>query len=348
MAWWVVLGHIAYVFGDHWGKLSSNGSAVDVFIILSGFVITLLLSQTRESYGPFLTRRWFRLFPVYGAVLAASVLTLSIQQYGLTANPFLTTLESPRQLMRENILLAAQSQPLAHLAAHATLLHGLIPRSLLPYADLTLIGQAWSLSVEWQYYLLAPLVAWLIATRRWFSLTALALVLIGLRFVPGYHGVGAYLPNVVHWFIAGIGSFYLWNTHRLGMLPQTARKALPAALGLAALAGILTKQPALVIWAAMLTHLLNLAPKTTAPLANLLTHPILQRLGATSYPVYVAHMLVLYLAMALLAPLQTMPLLWSAALVLLTCAATHLLATLLHTRIELPGMALGRKFSRPT
>ncbi|MST94839.1 MAG: acyltransferase, partial [Pedosphaera sp.] len=40
------------------------GMAVDIFLILSGFVIFNLLDRG-ETYGVFITRRFFRLFPAF-------------------------------------------------------------------------------------------------------------------------------------------------------------------------------------------------------------------------------------------------------------------------------------------
>ena len=46
-----------------------------------------------------------------------------------------------------------------HLLAHILLLQGVLPQGLLPYAYVTLLGPAWSLSTEWQFYLLIGLIA---------------------------------------------------------------------------------------------------------------------------------------------------------------------------------------------
>src|SRR4026209_1050430 len=65
LAMWVFATHILEL-----GPYASAAAlirahlAVDIFIILSGFVIFHLLS-TGEDYRAFITRRWFRLFPVF-------------------------------------------------------------------------------------------------------------------------------------------------------------------------------------------------------------------------------------------------------------------------------------------
>ena len=47
--------------------------AVMIFVILSGFVITHLVVEKHEPYGPYLGRRALRIFPIYlFALLLAS------------------------------------------------------------------------------------------------------------------------------------------------------------------------------------------------------------------------------------------------------------------------------------
>jgi len=84
MAFWVVLAHTFMTFDlflpKSLGKVLNVAYAVEVFIILSGFVIFLLLDKKHESYRHFITRRFFRLFPVYWVLLIIAVLSLPAQQ----------------------------------------------------------------------------------------------------------------------------------------------------------------------------------------------------------------------------------------------------------------------------
>ena len=94
MSLWVVLGHALHAVGfpggdPLWVKpFLANGLAVDVFIILSGFVVTRLLDEKRESYGVYITRRFFRLFPAYVACLLLSVFMLDLVVEALSASRF--------------------------------------------------------------------------------------------------------------------------------------------------------------------------------------------------------------------------------------------------------------------
>ena len=88
MAWWVVIGHVLYVFSDRLGQLSHNVSPVYVFVILSGFVIMALLDNKHERYTSYIVRRFFRLFPVYALLLVITALTLEWQHWAIITAPF--------------------------------------------------------------------------------------------------------------------------------------------------------------------------------------------------------------------------------------------------------------------
>ncbi|MBC8038204.1 MAG: acyltransferase family protein, partial [Rhizobiales bacterium] len=80
LAAWVVIGHVFKHSGYApdalypFPLLGDPGMPVDVFIILSGFVIFSLLDHKHEGYWPFITRRFFRLFPLFLVVLLVSAM----------------------------------------------------------------------------------------------------------------------------------------------------------------------------------------------------------------------------------------------------------------------------------
>ena len=94
LALWVVIGHtiLHSGFSDKFmgplKLLAMPTLAVDVFIILSGFVIFFLLDKGPVSYSQFLIKRWFRLAPLLLAVLIVSALTLNQQLNVIQASPF--------------------------------------------------------------------------------------------------------------------------------------------------------------------------------------------------------------------------------------------------------------------
>ncbi|HUN97489.1 MAG TPA: acyltransferase family protein, partial [Bradyrhizobium sp.] len=70
LAWIVVLSHLVqtsdvYAHGLGPAALRAGQMAVLVFIIISGFVITHLVTERPEPYGSYLIRRFMRIFPLF-------------------------------------------------------------------------------------------------------------------------------------------------------------------------------------------------------------------------------------------------------------------------------------------
>jgi peptidoglycan/LPS O-acetylase OafA/YrhL len=213
LAWWVVMDHLlgtaGYGLSELPGPLKlirSGWLAVDVFIILSGLVVTILLNGQSVSYPAFIIRRFFRLVPVYLPCLLFGWLGMYLTErtYGLL--PGFPGREMFMQRWGET-----ESHLAGHVMAHLSLLHGAIPNQILPYSGGALLDPAWSISLEWQFYLIAPFV---IALGRrstgWFLGLSLFAVLGGMiqRHV-GEFDFGSFLPGKLHMFWLGIVSFYL-------------------------------------------------------------------------------------------------------------------------------------------
>ncbi len=124
---------------------------VDVFFVLSGFLITRILLSERERpeyWSRFYRRRGSRILPAFLAVLAVVVAILKWTQ--------------PQVRLSWGVVL-----PAVFFLENWTVLTG---------ATMPLLEHAWSLAVEEQYYLVWPLLAWKMP-RRW--LLGLSLGLVG-------------------------------------------------------------------------------------------------------------------------------------------------------------------------
>lgn len=170
MAWWVVAAHIAILTGifslapAYLGPLWRATVAVNVFIMLSGFVIThLQLSASRQSYGRYLTRRAFRLWPAYLLGLIPMIAIPALYKY-----PFVELPWHSDHAFNVEAYQSVQENIAPHVMLHLTMLHGLVPSELLKHADSSLLSPAWSLSLEWQFYMVAPLlIALMLRSLRW-------------------------------------------------------------------------------------------------------------------------------------------------------------------------------------
>lgn len=205
MALWVFVTHVTTMATiqvqkyDGLGMLFANGEfAVGVFIVLSGFVITLNLMKERNA-GDFFIRRALRLFPVYWICLIASVLVLDLSIRVLTEFPW----SAPRLMDRIQYLQDSKKYLVPHLLAHVLLLHGLIPDRILPSSSFAFMGQAWSLTLEWQYYLVAPLLFWFM-TRIKPGYLPKALVVLALIVVSRKSPQSSFLLSYLWLFAIGV------------------------------------------------------------------------------------------------------------------------------------------------
>lgn len=174
LAWFVVLVHVTICcgwFGPNWNGRSVLSevaqSALNLYILLSGYAITRLLVVKREPYWEYVWRRACRIVPAYWVALSAAIALNGWLAANLRRLP-----PTPDTELLVMICELGASRIWIDSALHYTLLHGLAPVPLLPWAPFTFLGVAWSLSLEWQFYVIAPL-ALLFASRSRYALAFL-------------------------------------------------------------------------------------------------------------------------------------------------------------------------------
>ncbi len=343
LALWVLIGHaagLAELGSTGFGHFLQRGDlAVDVFIILSGFVITLALNKRPTSWSAFMRDRFRRLMPAYFVTLAVAVCLLPyqgvlFQQMG-TFDPQ-TVSEWSRQQSLE-----VQGLPY-HLFLHVTMLHGVVPiapgqEAIAP----ALLPVAWSLSLEWQFYVIAPaLHRLLFRVKAPLALLVTAAACVGTvifnRLFHAEFPSDSALPAKFGLFFLGIYSASL-----ISCFSQTGKSEVGRCLMHASpVVWLFTASVPIGLWVFVMGTILNLAgdsARIEARIASsILKHRILMWIGARSYSLYLCHMLVQWLVLgAIIAVLpQAKPILRFALLLPISAACSLITAHFMERFLE--------------
>jgi peptidoglycan/LPS O-acetylase OafA/YrhL len=339
LAWTVVISHIWV-----WGGLSAislgraGHYAVEVFIVISGFVITNLIIEKHEPYPIYIARRFLRIYPVYVVCLTLGILATPLGIDALLHYP----LSRPHVVEHFSKELAGYREQLwPHVLLHLTMFHGATPNTILQEAQYIFLPPAWSLSLEWQFYLVAPAAVWA-AQRRGWNIALAVVALIGVwtfrREMFGHFYKPSFLPGAGILFLIGIGT-------RLAIDKLPELRSYPT-LAILIVFGITITQRDLLpiaIWVAMVAYILQ--PRKWA----MLDGRIALWAGARSYSVYLVHypimLLTMWVAVKVLGLSGWETLLVSgSATILLTIAA----AELIYWLVEKPVIGFGKTLGRPS
>ncbi|MBK6802699.1 acyltransferase [Novosphingobium sp.] len=287
-AWGVVLYHIRLSLVSVLPEpvidaLGKGYLAVDLFFILSGFVIWYNYAARLQMGGwhearLFLWRRFARVWPLHGAILGAFVVFAAM------------LLATGRD---------TSGYPLAELPLHILLIQnwGLTD-------ELAWNHPAWSISTEFAAYLLFPL---LVFAARWDRLSSRVLLALAALLAAGLHllfaltgrdSLGADIARMGLWrclagFVMGMILCLLWQRWR-DAWRRVAPAAATACAAIVASAWTLDLPETGWVPAAFLTGLLALA-LGRGPLARIMGSPALTWLGEISYSTYLAHFLLFIL-----------------------------------------------------
>lgn len=277
----VILFHLGY------GAFSGGYVGVDVFFVISGFLITshlkAELDENRLSIVDFYERRARRLLPALFAVLVVTLaLGLVVLMPDELADLGLSTIATA--LFGSNILFWQQ---LSYFA---------------PAIELKPLAHTWSLAVEEQYYLLFPLFLW--AIHKWgraryaWPVWIVAILSLAASFVgvaQGWTGTYYLLPTRAWELLAG--SLLALGAFHLGALDRHR-----AAIGVVGLAGVVLPVFLLgpnspfpgwnALWPVVGTALVLHAGSgggTAGPVTRMLGWAPLVAIGKISYSLYLWH-----------------------------------------------------------
>jgi peptidoglycan/LPS O-acetylase OafA/YrhL len=341
-------------FSNSFGALkSAGGLSVKCFIIISGFVIFFLIDTRREPYPLYITRRGFRIFPVGIVLFLCAVLC-----WPLAHDNFLKCTDlgwfPPEGIAGQVQNNLSYNQHLgSHVLAHLLMLHGVIPEHLLHGSPVAFLAPEWSLSLEWQFYLAAPLWFFLFATASaWKRLLMYALCLATIlfcnHFFSSYNEMNAVLPFHLEFFFCGIISYFLYrwlirtDTQREAVFPITVIMCVATYKWSGRGTGMIPYMAWAAFFALMLEPVSSVWSRYITPI---FTNPVSLWLGKISYSIYLSHWLVLTITQWTLLSCfphvtQTRHLLLLAPL---TLAGTVLTSAILYYSVEAPFIKLGTK-----
>ncbi len=338
MAIWVFITHALTLGGLDLDKKASIGRIlvngdlpVTVFIMLSGFVIAILMDKG-ESYRQYITRRALRLFPIYLVSLIASVLLLDFTLETIKSVPWQTA----KNMGRINLIMQGKEYFNISFISHLFLAHGLIPNKIYP-TTYTLMGQAWSLTLEWQFYLVAPFLHRLASGRLVpkYSLFATAFLILVVIFARIYMPQSSFLPNMLFFFAIGYFSRQL-----LKYFPKFLFPFLSIILLVEIYRSPLIDLIPHIVWIVILYLYVSENKWGKIVFAN----NVILNLGRCSYSFYCIHFLVLILSISLVNQFKITDsnIVYTGLLITVGFLLTTLLSNVTYRYIELPFMKLGK------
>jgi peptidoglycan/LPS O-acetylase OafA/YrhL len=172
----VLVGHSGFLEAlPHAGMLEYTRFGVDLFFVLSGFLITGILVDSRDSphyFRNFYARRALRIWPLYYLVLFVAFVVAPL--FAPSMRPTASSIWPAFVFYVQNIVFAH--------------------RDTYPFA----LGATWSLAVEEQFYLTWPILVFLVK-KRTLAIVSVLLAVLSLSLRLSFHFHGAPL-GFVHFF----------------------------------------------------------------------------------------------------------------------------------------------------
>jgi peptidoglycan/LPS O-acetylase OafA/YrhL len=356
----LVIGCHYEVFArQFWGLPKYGWVGVDLFFVLSGFLITSVLLNLREQVKPFKTfygRRIRRIIPPYvGFLVLLYLVTAALGDFTLYKRGtilrnvlFMQSFDSVSGVVK--ILLSGKGMSFAHIHLGPAI-------AVLQQPVSNAWGVLWSLSIEeWYYLLWAPVVLWLKPRQAFVCGICICLASFVMRWL-GSQGTGAYY-SIYHRFDAPVFGSLLALMIASNMPRRRLRSILifsgiiataTLAIVLVSMGNVLGREirqnhsfmvfgvPSLSLLAA--TAIGICVTRSGAPFLFLLRSKPLCFMGTISYTLYLLHGFVYLCFVHFFFPT------WTVSLTALSCAV--LLSWASWTYFERPILEGGREASLP-
>ena len=268
---------VGVVIINHFDKniLPNGYLGVDIFFVISGFVITKSLLQKLDSnfinfYKNFIIKRFRRIYPVL--IFVILIFLVLINFYDLRANnTFLTGLTS--LFAFSNIYLYSQlNEYFSDISSYNSFLH------------------TWSLGVEEQFYVIFPVIYFLlIRNKKLFKIFLIAFISLSVYFFTNEYASNFssayYLPQFRFWEIASGSLIALLPRYRISLIQN---------LNLLFLVGLLFinigNNPLLHIGVVLSTSIFILLYDSNTFLDKPLESVLVNKVGLLSYSMYLIHL----------------------------------------------------------
>jgi peptidoglycan/LPS O-acetylase OafA/YrhL len=318
LAFLVVYGHCGSPFG---GVGLSAQHAVQAFYMISGFYMTLVLREKYSGEGSagirsFYLNRWLRLYPAYLAIVA---MTLAVAVAG-TVFP---RLQLPPQAYLADWLEKGVLDwgTVGTMAVSQFTMLGLDAFNLLTLTDqgsvavtsgattdqyplwrLMLIPQSWSLSIELYFYALAPFIV----TRSLRLAIIVAVASFGVRLLLWRYGglqvdpwSYRFFPSELMFFLAGTVAYHVYaRSTELRSLRSATRIALYAGMAVLIATSIWIgrgEEPASPKSLIALIFMVGVFFAIPALFRHTKQNSADRLIGELSYPVYISHVLIVWI-----------------------------------------------------
>ena len=326
-ACWVMLMHFREVTPTQvWqfpvlDSVIANGAyGVDVFFVLSGFVISYAYDdwfnrrlRWNDIYR-FLAYRFARIYPVH-------LVTFALMDLLFLA----------RALTSGTRGLPDRYGPITLLSS-LTLTHDWVPGGQTPNMP------AWSVSAEWFAYILFPTLCLVLSRTRWLILVYIAAG-FGLAFFQPF---GRYGPaHVLSGFLVGMAAYRLWAGMNQICLARITGPLIAVAIACWASGPEPPMVAGLLLFAALVVTTANPGDF----LSRALSWPAAVYLGEISYSLYMVHWPVRVMIRDGLGVAGLLPLIPPPALVFLYLSTTFALAVASYHYVEIPGRVALRRIS---
>jgi peptidoglycan/LPS O-acetylase OafA/YrhL len=329
----VVAAHLILItplvyFPSLWLVLDMARWAVEIFIIISGFVITHILVEKQEPYALYIGRRGLRIYPAYLVALVLGVAAAGLPAMLIDSFPR----QPPHEMHHYFLQALAIERPAHQLLLDLALLQGTMTSTQFGY-----VPAAWSLSLEWQYYLVAPLFVLAVRARPVAASLAVAAAL------AAYH-IGLFGDFARPSILFGAGWLFLIGTlSRLyfDTLPRFCAfpALIPFALG--PILFIARDLVPVLAWIGLLAYMRSGADW------RLLDGRLARYLGSRSYAIYILHFAIITAVAWLAWRVLSLP---TKEAVLVTWvgggAAVLAVAEIVCRWVEQPAINLGKRLAR--